>query len=74
MTCDSDFPMEVEDDDNLPGDYPGSFETTTGAGNPVYISLGAGRGVYKYCNQDIVRYKPWLAFPAIPSMHPKGGE
>jgi len=61
-------------DEELPHEYVGSFNATTGEGESVVFSIEDGSSVFKYCNQDMLRYNPWPAFPAIPSSQPKGNE
>ena len=57
----------------IPSDYVGYFHATDGAGNPVSIAVEEDASVYKYCNQDMLRYHP-PAFPAVPSNQPQGDE
>jgi hypothetical protein len=54
--------------------YIGNFTGTTADGESVRIAISNGDTVYKYCNQDMLRYNPRPAFPAIPTSQPKGGE
>jgi len=61
-------------DETASSEYVGTFSATRADGKPVNITIYDGDSVFKYCNQDMLRYKPWPAFPAIPSSQPKGGE
>ena len=61
-------------DEALPSAYIGSFDTTNGAGESVSFDISEGDQVFAYCNQDMLRYKPWPAVPAVPSRQPKGEE
>lgn len=61
-------------DNTVSSDYVGSFSGVTGEGDPVEFTIVEDETTYKYCNQDMLRYKPWPAFPAVPSNQPKGGE
>ena len=54
-------------------DYVGNHNATTGDGKQVVIDVSGDDKTYYYCNQDMARYQP-LAFPAIPSKQPDGGE
>ncbi|KAI2489993.1 Calcium-activated chloride channel [Fragilaria crotonensis] len=61
-------------DDSVSSAYVGSFSGLTAAGQPVQFSIGEGESTFRYCNQDMLRYKPWPAFPAVPSSQPEDGE
>jgi hypothetical protein len=50
--------------------YVGSFSATTPEGESVKVEISEGDSTFKYCNQDMLRYRPWPAFPATPSSQP----
>lgn len=60
--------------DAVSEDYVGSFTGKTGEGEIVEFAVAADDITFKYCNQDMLRYKPWPAFPAIPSSQPENNE
>jgi len=71
------FPYDnacVVRDMEIPTEYVGSFNLTDGEGTHVSAEISEADLVYKYCNQDMLRYKPWPAFPAVPSSQPEGSE
>lgn len=61
-------------DEAVSSAYVGTFSGKTGDGESIDFTVVEGDTTYKYCNQDMLRYKPWPAFPAVPSSQPEGGE
>jgi len=51
--------------------YSGSFNATNGDGQAVEVNIDPSASVYEYCNQDMLRYKPYPAFPAVPRYQKK---
>ena len=61
-------------DDVVSSEYVGDFSGQTAEGQSVEFSIAEGERIFHYCNQDMLRFKPWPAFPAVPSSQPAGGE
>jgi len=70
------FPYDnaCELDETASSDYVGSFSGKAANGMLVDFVVFEGDSTYKFCNQDMLRYKPWPAFPAVPSAQPVGSE
>ena len=69
------FPFDnaCELDTTITSEYVGHFNATDGEGKPVSFSIAEGGRNYKFCNQDMLRYRI-PAFPAVPSNQPSGSE
>ena len=70
------FPYDnaCELNQTVSSEYVGSFSGQTADGTMVQFSISDGDSVFKYCNQDMLRYKPWPSFPAVPASQPEGSE
>lgn len=65
---------ELKDATDSSSQYVGSFSALTLEGKYVDVEVSEDDPMYMYCNQDMLRYKPWPAFPATPGSQPEGGE
>eukprot|EP00541_Cyclophora_tenuis_P000573 CAMPEP_0116575050 /NCGR_PEP_ID=MMETSP0397-20121206/19739_1 /TAXON_ID=216820 /ORGANISM="Cyclophora tenuis, Strain ECT3854" /LENGTH=521 /DNA_ID=CAMNT_0004103893 /DNA_START=128 /DNA_END=1693 /DNA_ORIENTATION=+ len=52
--------------------YVGTFNATRADGMPVNITVPSGSYNYKFCQQDMMKYSPFPAFPPIPQNQPAG--
>ena len=58
----------------LPVPYIGNHTIYDFDNQGYHISIPANALVYRYCDQDFMRYRPFPVFPPLPSKQPEGKE
>jgi hypothetical protein len=62
------------DDTDLPDTYIGNHTVYDFDNQEYHISISPDALVYRFCDQDFMRYRPFPVFPPLPSRQPEGSE
>ena len=64
----------MDDATSLPVPYIGNHTVYDFDNQEYHVSVSADALVYRFCNQDFMRYSPLPVFPPLPSRQPNGSE
>lgn len=68
------FDNTCDDTTAVSPEYVGNWTLNVGDGTTAFASIVANDTNRFFCNQDMLRYKPYPAFPAVPGNQPEGKE